>query len=55
MGSKPTGEGVSVSYVRRAEESYWAWYFWNWPWSLDNEEVIAQKGVVPQKKYIYSY
>jgi hypothetical protein len=60
VGSNPGGKWMSVSceyyvlssrslcvgLITRPEESYRVWCVWVWLWILDNEEALAQWGVL---------
>jgi hypothetical protein len=41
-----SGRGLCVGPIIRPEESYRIWCVWVWSWSLDNDEVLAHKGLL---------
>jgi len=41
-----SGRGLCVGPITRPEESYRLWCVWVWSWSLDNEEALAQWGLL---------
>jgi len=38
--------GLCVGLITRPEESYRVWCIWEWSWSLDNEEDLADWGLL---------
>ena len=41
-----SGRSLCVGLITRPEESYRVWCIWVWPWNLDNEEALAQWGLL---------
>jgi hypothetical protein len=51
-----SGSGLCVGLITRPEESYREWCVWVWPWSLNDEDALAHKGLLCHgKKNTYSF
>jgi hypothetical protein len=48
-----SGRGLCVGLVTRPEESCRVWCVWVWSWSLDNEEALANQGLLRHWKKIF--